>query len=489
MNFKKNGRQKELATKNCYCKVQWYDSFTTCLKKSVSFLGAVLLIVGIYSFAFGAFEDIGVSARARGMGGAYTAVTNDASAVYWNQASLARLKCRELTIFHDDMYGLGLLNYNFFGYAHPGVGEGTVAFGWSRMGTTGAFDSMSYSENTFMFGYGKKITDRLYLGAGLKYFMVAYDKGASGIGGDASASYDLVIDKLTVAATWRNLNRPEIRWETGATDNIEPTIGGGVAYRFVPNHVISVDASKTLKKDTNFAAGWEGLFFNRVLSLRAGAFSLDNQINPTAGFGITYKSIRFDYALEQHYALGLTSMFSLSIKFCPKLWAPQKVEVEISTPTPVAPPPPVVEVSTPTAVVETPKTVFQQIEEEAKNEKLEVKTENDKIIITVHVNFDFNKHNVKETEMPKVESVYRVLKNHTDINVRVEGHTDSKGSEKYNQKLSENRAKEVMNELINLGIVPDRLTYSGMGLTKPVASNLTEDGRFKNRRVEFIIER
>jgi outer membrane protein OmpA-like peptidoglycan-associated protein len=309
--------------------------------------------------------------------------------------------------------------------------------------------------------------------------MVAYDKGASGIGGDASASYDLVIDKLTVAVTWRNLNRPEIRWETGATDNLEPTVNGGIAYRFVPNHVISVEASETLKKDAHLAAGWEGLFFNKVLSLRAGAFELDKHINPTAGFGVTYKAIRFDYAIEQHYALGLTSMFSLTIKFCPKLWVTQKVEAEEVTPPPVAPPPP----------VETPKTAFQQIEEEAKNEKLEVKTENNKITITVRVNFDFDKYNVKDSELPKVESVYRVLKNHTDMNVRVDGHTDSKGNEIYNQKLSENRAKEVMNELINMGIPAERLTYAGMGLTKPVASNLSENGRFKNRRVEFVIER
>ncbi|MCK9583228.1 MAG: OmpA family protein, partial [Endomicrobiales bacterium] len=105
------------------------------------------------------------------------------------------------------------------------------------------------------------------------------------------------------------------------------------------------------------------------------------------------------------------------------------------------------------------------------------------------VNFDFDKYNVKDSELPKVESVYRVLKNHTDMNVRVDGHTDSKGSEIYNQKLSENRAKEVMNELINMGIPAERLTYAGMGLTKPVASNLTEEGRYRNRRVEFVIEK
>jgi len=494
MNFKKNGRQRELAAKNCYCKVRWQGKLATYPKKLFGFICTLVLIAGVSSLAFGAFEDIGVSARARGMGGAFSSVTNDASAVYWNQASLARLKCRELTIFHDDMYGMGLLNYNFFGYAHPGIGKGTVAFGWSRMGTTGAVDFMNYSENTFMFGYGKKMTDRLYLGAGLKYFMVAYDRGASGIGGDASASYDLVIDKLTVAAIWRNLNRPKIRWETGATDDLEPTVNGGISYRFVPNHVVSLEVSKTLRKDVHLAAGWEGLFFNKILSLRAGAFELDKHINPTAGFGVTYKSIRFDYALEQHYALGLTSMFSLTIKFCPKLWELQKVKTEVSTPMPVAPPLPPAPIAPPPAPVappppvETPKAVFQQIEEEAKNEKLEVKTENNKITITVRVNFDFGKSNIKNSEMPKVESVYRVLKNHTGTSVRIEGHTDSRGSEEYNQRLSEKRAREVMNELVKMGITAERLTYSGMGLTKPVASNLTKDGRYKNRRVEFEVK-
>ena len=66
-------------------------------------------------------------------------------------------------------------------------------------------------------------------------------------------------------------------------------------------------------------------------------------------------------------------------------------------------------------------------------------------------------------------------------------HIDSRGSDEYNIKLSENRAKSVMDYIISKGISPTRITSHGYGETRPVASNDTDEGRQLNRRVEFKI--
>ena len=73
------------------------------------------------------------------------------------------------------------------------------------------------------------------------------------------------------------------------------------------------------------------------------------------------------------------------------------------------------------------------------------------------------------------------------IKLELQGHTDNIGKDKENQILSENRAKEVYNYLINNGISASRLSYKGFGPSRPIASNETEAGRAKNRRTVFVI--
>ena len=73
------------------------------------------------------------------------------------------------------------------------------------------------------------------------------------------------------------------------------------------------------------------------------------------------------------------------------------------------------------------------------------------------------------------------------MKVSIEGHTDSRGKNRFNQKLSENRAKAVMDYLIDHGIDAEKLENVGYGEDKPIASNRTRRGRSANRRVEFRI--
>ena len=73
------------------------------------------------------------------------------------------------------------------------------------------------------------------------------------------------------------------------------------------------------------------------------------------------------------------------------------------------------------------------------------------------------------------------------MKIELSGHTDSKGSNNYNQKLSYSRVKAVYEHLIGQGISSKRLQYRSYGATKPIADNDTDEGRAKNRRVEFKI--
>ena len=78
------------------------------------------------------------------------------------------------------------------------------------------------------------------------------------------------------------------------------------------------------------------------------------------------------------------------------------------------------------------------------------------------------------------------MKEHEKGNLAVTGHTDSTGSDKYNQALSERRAQSVTNYLVENGIDSKRIETMGMGESQPIASNATESGRSQNRRVELV---
>lgn len=106
--------------------------------------------------------------------------------------------------------------------------------------------------------------------------------------------------------------------------------------------------------------------------------------------------------------------------------------------------------------------------------------------IALYINFETGKSDIKSESQPIVDQIVEMLKQNPDLKVSVEGHTDNVGSDKSNQTLSENRAKSVMNALVTGGIEKSRLSSKGWGSTKPVGDNSTEEGRYKNRRVEIV---
>lgn len=103
------------------------------------------------------------------------------------------------------------------------------------------------------------------------------------------------------------------------------------------------------------------------------------------------------------------------------------------------------------------------------------------------VTFDVASYTLKPEFRSTLDQVAQSLIDYPDSLIDVYGHTDSTGSDAYNQTLSENRARTVMNYLISRGVPATRLRSQGFGETMPVASNDTAEGRAKNRRVEIKI--
>ena len=101
--------------------------------------------------------------------------------------------------------------------------------------------------------------------------------------------------------------------------------------------------------------------------------------------------------------------------------------------------------------------------------------------------FDFGKSTLKPESFSELNRVVDFLNSNPTVNIELSGHTDNIGSVVVNLKLSDDRAKSVVEYLTSKGITASRLTAKGYGETKPVATNDTEEGRAMNRRVEFEI--
>lgn len=110
-----------------------------------------------------------------------------------------------------------------------------------------------------------------------------------------------------------------------------------------------------------------------------------------------------------------------------------------------------------------------------------------KIELKEKVFFEFDKAIIQPRSYGLLDDVALVLNNHSTIRVRIEGHTDSKGDDGYNLKLSQSRAQAVFDYLVSKGIDASRMQHVGFGEQLPIATNDSEEGRATNRRVEFMI--
>jgi outer membrane protein OmpA-like peptidoglycan-associated protein len=102
--------------------------------------------------------------------------------------------------------------------------------------------------------------------------------------------------------------------------------------------------------------------------------------------------------------------------------------------------------------------------------------------------FDFNKSTIKPEGQRRLDDVVRLMRDNPTMKVEAVGHTDSVGSDAYNLKLGERRARSVASYLTEQGVSSSRIDIRSEGKARPVASNATAEGRAENRRVEILAE-
>ena len=257
--------------------------------------------------------DIGMGARALGMGGAFVAVADDANAIYYNPAGLANVEGHKVTSLYSTLYGAG--NYIGAGYAQKNVGRGFLRLNASGIEETDEYANVigtfGVSDLTAMAGYGREVASGLSLGGTVKlYSQSLADVSGKGVTGDVGALYVMGDGKISFGAVARNLIG-KVRYDNNAEDAFERAFGVGAAYRPSDSLLFAADAVF----EDGLAARVGAEYRIKQFALRAGGTLDGGETSITAGAGFAMDSFAVDYAYQTHKVLPDSHRISLSVRF------------------------------------------------------------------------------------------------------------------------------------------------------------------------------
>jgi len=284
----------------------------------------------------GQFLAWGAGGRSLGMGRAFFAVADDASATYWNPAGLTQLDRKEVMALHVNLFAD--TNYDFLSYVHPTPKYGVFGVnltrlysgGFEKIGITydptktdiidiqnlGTFDDV---QTALTLAYGKKIKENISIGIGMSYINHTLDTSSNGF---LTFNADLLVGGVSTKL-------PDMRLAFGVSNLISSAFGDtddqlpiimrmGVSQPFLRNKLlVDFDIDKNMKADMEWHLGTEYWVVN-FAAIRLGFTGQQGITETAAGFGIKYKDYGIDYAFGL-MDLGMSQRISGSWKFGPSI--------------------------------------------------------------------------------------------------------------------------------------------------------------------------
>lgn len=290
----------------------------------------------LYANSGASFLKLGVGARALGLGSAYTAVSDDVTALHWNPAGLSQMTKRELGAMHAEVFAES--RYDFFGYAHP-TNKGTLGVGAVYL-SQGAIEGrsenreqtadFSASDLAVTIGAGRLVTKQASLGMNLKILQSKIAGFSStGFALDFGSLYRLPTLPLSVGFSFQNIG-PRMKFLDDSF-NLPLTLAGGVSFNLANRLLISADLKhQPYDSRTSFSIGTEfspvslfslraGYLINAVKSVSANQKSFDEKLSNLSGLGlgVGFKlgSSAMDYSFTPAGELGNTQRISVSMRF------------------------------------------------------------------------------------------------------------------------------------------------------------------------------
>lgn len=298
----------------------------------------------------GAFLETGVGARPFGMGGAFTALSEDVTAIYWNPAGMVGIKKVEFHGMHAERFS-GIVNWDFVGAAMRINKKTSLGIGYFRLGVDGipltkltdpyrdlgevyiddsgmeirnipyAYKYVNDSESAFFFSFARNNNEKFAYGGSIKFIYKSVgDYNAWGLGFDVSIMYN-PFDALTLGLLLSDGTSTLVAWNTGRKELILPQLRLGSVYRFHYSFlqilpVLDLSFNFEDRESSQITLNPMGVDIHAGLEVRVKemlAFRIGSNCGFfTAGTGIRVSSFRVDYGFSHHTDLDNTHRISLT---------------------------------------------------------------------------------------------------------------------------------------------------------------------------------
>lgn len=436
------------------------------------------------------FLKISPAPEASALGNAYVSVPGNANSLYYNPSLTSFFYLKPKTfLYTPDTYSLyakhqvpllravnislsyakyyqslnyGSLFSTFLLRKVGTIGIGIISLFYDDITRTGIDEYGNYtiSDNKINVGdycliinYAYKINKRIGVGINLKGIMEKLDDSTgSSFGADVGALYKR--HRWGIGIAIQNIGLPVKFDKEKFNLPLDFDIGGHYILKerkflIDPRDKILITGSVKKGIETEFIIG-VGIEYSwrEIIFARTGYQIFGNDQGIKAGAGIKYKNMRLDYGISFHRNLSIVHRIGFSAS----------IENKKRIPVP-----------------------------DTKGDLLKKSKRGLEVGIQSDILFEYDKAELKYEAYEILNRVAREIKERPDYDVRIEGNTDSTGSEQYNFKLSRKRAESVYEYLMRTGIKKERMIAVGLGEYNPIASNDIETGRQMNRRVDIVL--